>query len=88
MARDIVIDIAKGIAIICVVLGHIKGSVDLSLFPAHTKFVHQFHIPMFFFVSGMLYKAEGKWLPFIKKNIRVVCPLCCIQSSISGCIHC
>lgn len=45
--RDI--DIAKGIGIILVVWSHAKGP--------WSSYINQFHMPFFFFVSGMLYKA-------------------------------
>ena len=48
--RNAVVDIYKGIGIILMMMGHIGfgGFVD------HT--IHAFHMPMFFFVSGFLFK--------------------------------
>ncbi len=51
MERRDDIDIAKGIGIILVVWAHAHG-------PA-TNFITQFHMPFFFFISGMLYSSEN-----------------------------
>lgn len=56
-------NIVKGIGIICVVLGH---SCDW----AH-DFVYQFHLPLFFFVSGFMYSEKkygyNPWLNLTNK---------------------
>jgi fucose 4-O-acetylase-like acetyltransferase len=52
------IDIAKGIGILLVVMGH----NDFSLIsPFLFKLIYSFHMPMFFFMSGIFFKPE---LPF------------------------
>lgn len=43
--RDRSFDIAKGIGILCVVLGHF-GNYHIN------KIVYTFHLPMFFFITG------------------------------------
>lgn len=73
-ARDRTLDIAKGICIILMVVGH-------SGCPAYVyDFVYMFHMPCFFFISGWLLrdgylddlrrglrqKARGSYLPFVK----------------------
>ncbi|MCR5144586.1 MAG: acyltransferase family protein [Lachnospiraceae bacterium] len=56
-------DIVKGIGIICVVLGH---SCDFF-----HDFVYQFHLPLFFFVSGFMYSekkyGDDPWLNLTNK---------------------
>lgn len=53
------IDIAKGLGILLVVMGH----NDFSLVsPFFYKFIYSFHMPLFFFLSGMFFKSE---LPLI-----------------------
>lgn len=47
------IDIAKGIGIILVVLGH-NVNTGSSLF----NYIYFFHMPLFFFLSGYLFKSE------------------------------
>lgn len=47
------IDIFRGIGIIIMVMGHIGfGSIFDHL-------IHAFHMPMFYFISGMFFKAEN-----------------------------
>lgn len=60
------IDVAKGIGIALVVVGHC--TIGTSLF----NFIYQFHMPFFFFLSGTLYKNEydTKPLLFIKKKLK------------------
>lgn len=42
------IDIARGMAMLLVILGHCFTSVDATL----NKFILSFHMPLFFFLSG------------------------------------
>ncbi len=58
------IDAVKGFAIICVVLGHVvNGYMDAGLYSQHTAFlqdiynmVYAFHMPLFFMISGFLFR--------------------------------
>jgi len=53
------VDIAKGIGIVLVVMGH----NDFALIsPFAHKLIYSFHMPMFFFMSGMFFKPD---LPFL-----------------------
>ena len=47
--RNSSIDVAKGIAIILVVLGHSIAEPTVPL----NKFILSFHMPLFFFLSGI-----------------------------------
>ena len=72
--RDLSLDIAKGICIILMVFGH-SGCPDLL-----NRFIYMFHMPFFFFVSGILLsekylidlrggilkKLKGYYRPFVK----------------------
>ena len=61
------IDNAKGIAIICVILGHL-GVCNIL-----TNVIYTFHIPLFFIVSGYYLTnriQEIKFKDFIKKKIK------------------
>lgn len=51
MGRQNWIDFAKGIGIILVVWAHTGGSFH--------EYIAQFHMPLFFFVSGFLYQYNG-----------------------------
>ena len=42
------IDIARGIAIICIVLGHLGNNTI-------NRVVFTFHVPIFFFITGYIY---------------------------------
>lgn len=53
--RNLSIDIAKGIAIILMVIGHCYHEDNLIL-----KFIYAFHMPFFFIVSGFLYSGKDK----------------------------
>ena len=46
------IDKAKGVAILLVILGHCCGSVEEPI----NRFILSFHMPLFFFLSGLLAK--------------------------------
>lgn len=54
------IDTWKGIAIILVVLGH---TIDST-----AKYIFWFHMPLFFFISGYLYKKKSNYSDFFKKK--------------------
>jgi len=59
------IDIAKGIGILCVVLGHV------NLWDKLDMLIHGFHMPLFFFVSGYLFKVTDIRY-FILKKIKTL----------------
>lgn len=65
MKRLIVIDIYKGIGILLMIAGHAgvlglfdKLLVSLGFQPAIDQWIHAFHMPMFFFVSGYLFRKR------------------------------
>jgi len=49
-ARNSSLDIAKGIGIILVVIGHLHEAPLLLV-----KFIYSFHMPLFFILSGYIY---------------------------------
>lgn len=66
MQRNKFIDIAKGIGICLMVIGHMTGMI-----PIH-KFIYQFHMPMFLIFSGYFFNPQ-KWqhfLPFAYKRLK------------------
>lgn len=71
MKRIEEIDIAKGIAIIMVVLGH-SYSMENGL----TQLIYSFHMPFFFIVSGILYRIQydtnGRIIFRYKKKAKVL----------------
>ena len=72
------IDIAKGILIILVVIGHtIKGSVFVT--KAMIQIINAFHMPAFFIISGFLANEakliDQKFWGYVKKRaIRLLIP--------------
>lgn len=65
------IDFARGIAIICVTLGHVLGSYRLTDSPLF-YWVYSFELPLFFIASGMIAeiinKDHGKAYCYMKKQ--------------------
>lgn len=67
--RDSTIDIAKGIGIFLVVLGHFAVFAS----PLY-HYIYLFHMPLFFFISGMFAKSMGIKEFFVKKTRRLLVP--------------
>jgi fucose 4-O-acetylase-like acetyltransferase len=66
------IDILKGFGIISVVVGHVLPRADLD-------FIYLFHMPLFFVISGYLFKASHDYKEFaIKKAFALLVPYCSI----------
>lgn len=60
------LDVAKGIGIILVILGH----VDISNNPL-CNWIYSFHLPLFFIVSGMLLSYKKDWINLnFTKNMK------------------
>ena len=65
------VDIARGIAIILVVLGHSQVGRDLF------NYLYSFHVPLFFFVAGITFRfdKESDFSSFVKKRfLRLLVP--------------
>ena len=59
------VDVARGIAMICIVLGHLKvNNID--------RVVYTFHLPIFFLISGYFISEKGTLSEFIKKKFRTL----------------
>lgn len=68
-SRNKTIDIAKGLLILCVVIGHGTKIQCLS------DFVYQFHMPLFFILSGYFLKKQRNIKIFAKKKaVRLLIP--------------
>jgi fucose 4-O-acetylase-like acetyltransferase len=65
--RIVSIDIAKGIGILLVVLAH-NGLQ--TIFPFLHQFIYAFHMPLFFFLSGMFFKPETGFVELLKKRFN------------------
>lgn len=67
MNRSLTLDIAKGIGIILVVLGHCIKSYTIP-----GIFIYAFHMPLFFLISGVCFNGEKyqEFKPFLYKRMR------------------
>lgn len=61
------IDIARGIGILLVVMGHNDFSV---VSPFGYKLIYSFHMPLFFFLSGYFLNITGGFLTFCRKRFN------------------
>ena len=61
--RDLRIDILKGIGIISVIWAHLRGYFDME--------IYIFHMPLFFFLSGMFYKNRKDFIPRRFKSLVI-----------------
>lgn len=73
-------DIAKGISILCVILGHL-GIYNVN------RIVFTFHMPIFFLISGYFISTKNSFEEFLKKKFRGIiwpygftCFLICLLS--------
>lgn len=76
------VDVAKGIAMICIVLGHL-GSTLIN------RVVFTFHVPVFFLISGYFISNSGTVSAFIVKKMRtLIVPYCltCVVIIVLGTI--
>ena len=69
--RNETIDVAKGIGIFLMVLGHMHINEQLNLF------IYSFHMPLFYIISGFLYKNSGGYYWIKKKAKSLLVPYFC-----------
>lgn len=69
--RDNTIDMAKGIGMLLVVMGHMQSSaLDYPI-----QFLYLFHMPLFFFLSGFFCHAEQPMRKYVwKKSLDLLLP--------------
>ena len=72
-ARITYLDVMKGIGILLVCLGHCIGDVAGAYHPIN-RFILSFHMPLFFFVSGLLFEktANKKFSVFLVRKIWTI----------------
>ena len=63
------IDLMKGLGALLVVIGHMKYA-DFS--DIITKFIYGFHMPMFFWISGYLYKKPSSFFGYVIKKAKAL----------------
>ena len=59
------IDIARGIAMLCIIIGH----MDIN---GINRVVFTFHVPIFFLISGYFISESGELRPFVLKRLRTL----------------
>lgn len=67
------LDIAKGLGVILVIVGHL--SIEQTLSMATTVFVYSYHVALLFFISGYLYKYREFKIafPYYLKKLVLPC---------------
>lgn len=74
--RILWIDMAKGYGIILVIIGHWN-------IPYLTDYLYAFHIPLFFFLSGVVFSLKYDFVSFLKTKVRhIVVPYFCLGSTV------
>ena len=63
--RDFSIDIARGIACLLVIVGHVPTTPSLL----HT-WIYSFHMPLFFIISGIVLNTNDSFPIFLKKRVK------------------
>lgn len=72
------IDIARGIAMLCIIIGHL-GNRTIN------RVVFTFHVPIFFLISGFFISEKTSLSEFMKKRIRsLIVPYVCTCIVIIG----
>ena len=81
------LDVARGIAMIAIVLGHL-GSALIN------RVVYTFHLPMFYFISGYFFDERATLHAFVGKKARqllvpyyVTCLVYCLATIVQNLIH-
>lgn len=71
------LDMAKGYGILFVMLGHLT---DDNLY----YWIYSFHLPMFFILSGFVFKADMDFKTFFKKKVKsIIVPYFCLALPMS-----
>lgn len=65
--RNRSLDIIKGIGIIFVFLGH-----NRTIGKEYISYIFSFHMPLFFFISGMLFKKTEGFLIFLRNKVKTL----------------
>lgn len=59
------VDMVRGIAMICIIIGHLKE-------PSINRVVFTFHVPIFYFITGFFLSDKKDTLAFIKNKARTL----------------
>lgn len=87
--RLVIFDVLRGIGILCVIWGHLRGG------GTYTYWVYVMHMPLFFIISGyflsarqpynvfFLKKCRGLLIPYLKACV-CFCTLSVLKSLVTG----
>lgn len=77
------VDVARGIAMICIILGHF-GEPEIN------RFVYTFHVPIFLVISGRFLDTRSDLKQFVRKKARTLLipyAVTCLLVIVSGVLH-
>lgn len=66
------IDFFRGVGIILMVMGHMAFGGLQGFGYLIEKYIHSFHMPMFFIISGYFYQKKVNWISFVKGKTRTI----------------
>ena len=72
--RNRTVDIARGIAIVCMIAGHAQIGIP-KIDDWFSIWYHAWHMPIFFIISGMFYKEKKDFI--YQKAYRILLPFVC-----------
>ena len=65
------LDIAKGIGILLVIIGHCQiGNCQISMLGNIHSYLYSFHMPLFFFISGVCFSNKATFDSLVKKRFK------------------
>ena len=64
--RDLSLDVFRAFGIFCMIVGHIGFGAKID------HFIHAFHMPLFFFVSGLFININTKFSSFVKNKAKKI----------------
>jgi fucose 4-O-acetylase-like acetyltransferase len=71
--RFVSIDVARAVCILLVVIGHYEPADSPSWYSMMNRVIYGFHMPLFMFVSGYVYRATwrpAKYADFVRKKFN------------------
>ena len=72
------VDVAKGIAILSVIVGHTFSAYDPG--SLLNRFIYSFHMPLFFILSGFFYRPQDFKTAFGRKVKNLLVPYLIINA--------
>ena len=84
MERNVLVDRLKGYACFLVLFGHVIMGIRLAgidipgFFWGTEKFIWSFHVALFLFLSGVVYKVTGEWKSKKSKSGLILYKLCAL----------